>query len=149
MSPRPGRVAVSLAPGERDALARVAHDAGEPIATTAGRLLRAALADHGAQLDAPPARRSGPTRARRERKAPASGSAAEAIERLRKRYPADLRHAPADLDADTHTAEQLAALAAWRDELDAATEPNQREILAFGHELRTTAAWLQDRARRR
>jgi hypothetical protein len=40
MSPRPGRVAISLAPGERDALARVAHDADEPIATTAGRLLR-------------------------------------------------------------------------------------------------------------
>lgn len=147
MSPRPGRVAVSLAPGERDALARVAHDVGEPISTTAGRLLRAALADHGAQLDAPPARRSGPSRARRT-KAPASAPISDAIERLRKRYPADLRHAPADLAADTHTAEQLAALAAWRDDLDSATEPNPREILAFGHELRTTAAWLQDRARR-
>jgi len=147
MSPRPGRVAVSLAPGERDALARVAHDADEPIATTAGRLLRAALADHGALLDAPPARRSGPTRARRA-KAAASVPAADAIERLRKRYPADLRHAPAALDADNHTAEQLAALAAWRDDLDSAAEPNPREILAFGHELRTTAAWLQDRARR-
>jgi hypothetical protein len=147
MSPRPGRVAISLAPGERDALARVAHEVGEPISTTAGRLLRAALADHGAQLDAPPARRSGPTRTRRP-KPPASVPAAEAIERLRKRYPVDLRHAPADLSADTHIAEQLAALAAWREDLDSATEANPRELLAFGHELRSAAAWLQDRARR-
>lgn len=148
MSRRPGRVAISLAPGERDALARGAHDAGEPISTYAGRLVRAALAGDGAQLDPPPARRAGPTRATR-RRAPATFPAAQAIDRLRERYPTDLRNAPADLDADPLVAEQLAALAAWREDLDSATEPNPREVLAFGHELRTTAAWLQDRARRR
>lgn len=147
MSRRPDRVAISVAPGERDALARAAHQAGEPIATYAGRIIRAALTADGARLDPPPARRAGPDRPRRTRR-PASTPAAAAIERLRERYPTDLRHAPADPTTDTLVAEQLAALAAWRDDLDTATEPNPREILAFGHELRTIRAWLQDRARR-
>ncbi len=146
MSHRPARVAISVAPGERDALTRAARQAGEPISTYAGRLVRAALAADGAQLDPPPARRAGPDRPRRP-KAPASTPATDAIERLRERYPVDLRHAPANLHTDTVIAEQLAALAAWRDALDT-TEPNPREILAFGHELRTISAWLQDRARR-
>jgi hypothetical protein len=143
----PKRVAISLAPGERDVLVQLAHEAGEAVATVAGRLVRAGLADHGAQLDTPPARRAGPTRARR-RRPPATVPAAQAIDRLRERYPTDLRHAPADLSTDTLIAEQLAALAAWREDLDAASEPNPRELLAFGHELRTIGAWLQDRARR-
>jgi hypothetical protein len=148
VSPRPARVAVSVAPGEKDALARIAHEAGEPIATTAGRLLRAALADHGAQLDAPPARRSGPTRTRRA-KAPATAPAAEAIERLRERYPHDLRHAPADLTADNLMADTLRWLADWRERLDTNDDPDPREGLAFVHEMLRAAATLQDRARRR
>lgn len=147
MSRRPARIAISVAPGERDALTRAAHAAGEPIATYAGRLVRAALAADGAALDPPPAGRAGPDRARPTRRRP-STPAADAVERLRERYPADLRHAPDDPSTDTLVAEQLVALAAWRDDLDTATEPNPREILAFGHELRTITAWLQDRARR-
>lgn len=147
MSRRPSRVAISLAPGERDALTLAAHKAGEPISTYAGRLVRAALTHDGAHLDPPPARRAGPTRTGR-RRSPATVPATQAINRLRERYPTDLRHAPTDLHADPLVAEQLAALAAWREHLDNATEPNPRELLAFGHELRTTAAWLQDRARR-
>lgn len=147
MSRRPARVAISVAPGERDALTRAAQQAGEPISTYAGRLVRAALAADGAQLDPPPARRAGPDHRPRRARTRASMPATDAIERLRERYPADLRHAPANPHTDTVIAEQLAALAAWRDALDT-TEPNPREILAFGHELRTISAWLQDRARR-
>jgi hypothetical protein len=147
MSQRPDRVAVSVAPGEKDALARVAHEAGEPIATTAGRLLRAALADHGAQLDAPPARRAGPTRTKRA-KAPAAVPAAEAIERLRERYPNDLRHAPADLAADNLTADMLRWLADWRERLDTNDDLDPREGLAFVHAMLAAARTLQDRARR-
>ncbi len=148
MSTAPKRVAISLAHGERDLLVQLAHEAGEAVATVAGRLVRAALADHGAQLDTPPARRAGPPRARAARRRPKASTAADPIEALRARYPADLRHLPADLGADQLVAEHVAALAAWRADLDSATEPNPREQLAFGHELRTFAAWLQDRARR-
>lgn len=147
MSTAPKRVAISLGHGERDELERLAHEAGEAIATVAGRLVRAALVDNGAQLDPPPARRAGPRGAKR-RPAPAAGAPAGSIDALRARYAAELRHTPADLSTDTLVAEQLAALAAWREDLDATAEPNPREILAFGYELRTIAAWLQDRARR-
>jgi hypothetical protein len=142
------RVAISLAPSERDALAQLAHQAGEPIATTAGRLVRAALADHGAQLDAPPARRAGPPRARGAKRSTAIAVApAEAIDVLRARYPHELRPLRNDLDGDSLVAEQLTALAAWRDALDHTDDPDPRAELAFGHELRTVATWLKDRAR--
>lgn len=65
MSTATKRVAISLTVAERDELQQLAHDAGEPIATVAGRLVRAGLADHGAQLDTPPARRAGPPRSSR------------------------------------------------------------------------------------
>ncbi len=142
------RVAISLAPSERDALRQLAHQAGEPLATTAGRLVRAALTDQGAQLDTMPAGRAGPPGAHTRKRTPPPESAG-AIARLRARYPVELRHLPADPSADTYIAEQTAALIAWRANLDAAgTDANPREILAFGHELRTFATVLQDRARR-
>lgn len=147
-APATPRVAITLAPGEHDALRQLAHHAGEPIATTAGRLLRAGLLDHGAALDAPPARRAGPRPPGAARR-PRAPQPADAIDALRARYPADLRHAPADLQADPLAAEHLAALAAWRADLDAAgTDANPRETLAFTDELRRTTTWLQDRARR-
>lgn len=145
------RVAISLAHSERDALQQLAHEAGEPIATTAGRLLRAALADHGAQLDTPPARRAGPprTRATKRQPAPAADAPADTIAALRARYPRELRHLPADLDADTYLAEQTTAFTTWRAHLDAAgTDADPREALAFAYELDTFATRLQDRARR-
>jgi hypothetical protein len=141
------RITISLAPGEHDALSQLAHAASEPAATTAGRLIRAALADHGAQLDAPPARRAGPTRPRRARRAADPAPGAEATERLRARYRAELRHAP-DPQTDGFVAEQLTALAAWREQLDNDPDTDPRAELAFGHELRTISAWLQARARR-
>jgi hypothetical protein len=144
------RVAISLGVGERDALQQLAHEAGEPIATTAGRLVRAALADHGAQLDAPPARRVGPPRARSaKRSAPAAELPADAIGALRARYPRELWHLPSDLGGDDYLAEQTAAFVAWRARLDAAgVEADPREALAFAYELDCFAARLQARARR-
>lgn len=151
MSAAPKRVAISLAPGERDALVQLAHEAGEAVATVAGRLVRAALADHGAQLDTPPARRAGPPRARSAKRctAPAADVPADGIDALRARYPRELRHLPADVDGDAYLAEQTAAFIAWRARLDAAgTDADPREVLAFGYELDSFAARLQDRARR-
>jgi hypothetical protein len=147
MSTAAKRVAISLGVGERDELQQLAHEAGEPIATVAGRLVRAALADHGAQLDTPPARRAGPPRGRRtkRRQPPVAGT----LDALRARYPRELRHLPADLDGDAYLAEQTAAFIAWRARLDAAgTDADPREVLAFGYELDSFAARLQDRARR-
>lgn len=144
------RVAISLTVAERDELQQLAHAAGEPIATVAGRLVRAALADHGAQLDTPPARRAGPPRGRRGKRAAAPAAAsAGSLDALRARYPRELRHLPANLDADTYLAEQTAAFIAWRGRLDAAgTDADPREVLAFGYELDSFATRLQDRARR-
>jgi hypothetical protein len=152
MSTAAKRIAISLTVAERDELQQLAHEAGEPIATVAGRLVRAALADHGAQLDTPPARRSGPPRGRGSKRRPASGADAPAgsIEALRARYPRELRHLPAALDADAFIAEQTAAFATWRALLDAAgPDADPREALAFGYELDSFAARLQDRARTR
>jgi hypothetical protein len=149
MSTAAKRVAISLAIGERDALQQLAHEAGEPIATIAGRLVRAALADRGAQLDPPPARRAGPARARSSKSRPAPADPADGIDALRARYPHELRHLPADLDSDTYLAEQTAAFIAWRARLDAAgTDADPREALAFGYELDSFSARLQARARR-
>jgi hypothetical protein len=140
------RFTITLAASERDALERHAHEAREPMATTAGRFIRAALADHGATLDQPPARRAGPPR-RRSAKRAAPAELTDSTDALRARYPHELRHLPTD--PDTYIAEQTAALATWRASLDAArAEANPREVLAFGYELRSFAAFLQDRARR-
>jgi len=150
MSTAAKRIAISLGVGERDALQQLAHEAGEPIATTAGRLVRAALVDHGARLDSPPARRAGPPRARgAKRSAPAAGALTGSLDALRARYPRELRHLPADVDGDTYLAEQTAAFIEWRARLDAAgTDADPREVLAFGYELDSFATRLQDRARR-
>jgi len=148
VSASPKRVAVSLTDRERDELQQLAQQAGEPTATTAGRLLRAALTDHGAKLDAPPAGRTGPPRRRTTRR-PAATDLGDAIEALRARYPVELRHLPAPLDADAFLAEQTAALITWRTLLDAAgEEADPRDELRFGYELRTFAIYLQERARR-
>jgi len=152
MSAAAKRVAISLSVAERDELQQLAHEAGEPIATVAGRLVSAGLADHGAPLDTPPARRAGPPRARgaKRRATPAAAAApADTFEALRARYPRELRHLPADLDGDAYLAEQTAAFLAWRAHLDAAgTDADPREVLAFGYELDSFATRLQDRARR-
>ncbi|MDW5595927.1 hypothetical protein VSS74_16380 [Conexibacter stalactiti] len=49
---------------------------------------------------------------------------------------------------DSLIAEQLAALAHWREQLDDGYHLDPRMELAFGHELRTVATWLQQAARR-
>jgi hypothetical protein len=141
------RIAITLSPSERDALRELAHDHAEPLATTAGRLLRAALADHGAQLETPPARRTGPPARRRPRRAPAASAPAEAIDTLLRRYPHDFQWLP-DLDGDPLAAEQLAALAAWRHQLDEHPPEDPRMELAFGHAARDLGRWLQERSRR-
>jgi hypothetical protein len=148
-APATPRVAITLAPGERDALRQLAHQRGEAPATTAGRLVRAALLDHGAHLDDAPARRTGPPGPRATARRPARSVPAGAIEALRARYPVELRHAPADPAADALVNETLTALARWRADLDTAgDEANPRETLYFCEELRRAASWLQDRARR-
>lgn len=149
MSASTKRVAVSLTHRERDELAQLAHQAGEPIATTAGRLIRTALSAHGAKLDTPPAGRAGPPPRSRAARRPPPAEPAEAIDRLRSRYPIELRHLPAALDADAFLAEQTTALITWRATLDAAgPDADPRDELRFGYELRTFALFLQDRARR-
>jgi hypothetical protein len=149
MSTAAKRVAISLGIGERDALQQLAHEAGEPMATTAGRLVRAALADHGARLDAPPARRTGPPRPRGTKQRPAPVEPVDAIDALRARYPHELRHLPADPSTDNYIAEQTDGLITLRARLDAAgPDADPYEIFRFGHELRGLAAFLQDRARR-
>ena len=150
MSAAPKRVAISLGASERDELQRLAYEAGEPIATVAGRLVRAGLADHGAKLDIPPARRAGPPRGRRSKRgAPAADAPTGSLDALRARYPRELRHLLADLDGDAYLAEQTAAFITWRARLDlAGPDADPREALAFAYELDSFAHRLQDRARR-
>jgi len=147
---RTPRIAIPLTPGERDALRQLAVAGREPDARVAGRLLRAALADAGAALDAAPRHRAG---ARRPEPAGAAAwlppsTRAAGIAALRERYPAELRHLPADPVDDPFVAEQLAALVVWRERLDDGQHDDPRMELAFAHELRDLAAWLQTRARR-
>lgn len=145
MSTAAKRIAISLAPSERDALQQRAHEAGEPIATTAGRLVRAALAEHGADLDTPPARRAGPpgTRTSKRRPAPATDTDGDPIAALRARYPHELRNLPKDPSSDNYIAEQIAALITVRARLDAAgPDADPYETFRFGYELRSFEAVL-------
>lgn len=145
---RTPRIAIVLADGERDALQQLASERGEPASTTAARLVRSALAERGATLAA--ARRGAQRRV--ERRAEASWlpptARADAIPALRDRYPAELRHLPADPLRDPAIAEPLAALTVWRDQLDDGAHADPRMEIAFSHELRNFAAWLQTQARR-
>lgn len=146
------RIAVSLSQGERDALRELAQRRGEPPATTAARLVRVGLADAGAYLDTPPARRRGPRTPAGETTSPSwlpPAARAAAIDALRDRYPHELRGAPDDLTADRLVAERLAALSVWRDELDAGLRRDPRDELAFGAEVAALARWLEERSRRR
>jgi hypothetical protein len=151
---RPRRVAITLVPSERDALQQLAHRAREPEATTAARLLRAALVDHGAALDAAVRQRTAPHNGTRPTSDDGGaawlppGRRAVAIEALRDRYPHELRHLRADALTDPAIAEQLAALTVWREQLDDGTHVDPRMELAFAHELRSLANWLQTNARR-
>lgn len=152
-STRPGRVAITLTAGERDVLRGLAHRSHEPQGTTAARLLRAGLANNGATLDAA----LGKPTARPPRPEPTSDRGpdwlppahyADAVDALRRRYPHELRYLPDDALTDTLLAEQLAALAHWRQALDQGDHDDPRMELAVGHELRDLANWLQQRARR-
>lgn len=151
-TPRTGRIALTLTPGERDALRQVARHAAEPEARTAARLLRAALADLRAlPLDAPSLRRRGPQRG--------SVSAGAAwlppgrrlldVEALRARYPHELRHLPPDPLAEAGIAEPLAALSVWRERLDGGSEDDPRAELAFADALRRVADRLEQHVRTR
>src|SRR6266511_2877973 len=149
---RTPRIAIPLTPGERDALRQLAAAGSEPEARVAGRLLRAALADQGASLDQAPRYR---VTTRRPDPVEHDGAAAwlppsaraAGIAALHERYPAELRHLSADPFADALVAEQLAALSVWRERLDDGQHDDPRMELAFAHELRDIAAWLQTRAR--
>ena len=149
---RPGRVAISLSEGDRRALRALAERRGEPPSTTAARLVRACLAEPGAILDAPPARRRGPAAEDEDKRVPPwlpASRRAGAIEALRDRYPYELRGLPEDLSADRLVAERVAALSAWRDELDTGRGRDPRDELAFTAELTSFARWLEERGRRR
>jgi hypothetical protein len=145
---RTPRIAIVLAPGERDALQQLAAEHGEPASTTAARLVRSALAERGATLEG--ARRGPRHRAERGAEPPwlPPATRADAIAALQDRYPAELRHLPADPLRDPIIAEPLAALTVWRDQLDDGAHADPRMELAFAHELRDFAAWLQTQARR-
>jgi len=146
---RTPRIAIVLAPSERDALRQLAAEDDEPVSTTAARLVRSALAERGAKLEA--ARRNR-TRNRAERGAQSAwlppAARAAAIVALRNRYPDELRHLPPDPLHDPIIAEPLAALTVWRDQLDDGAHADPRMEIAFAHELRSFAAWLQTQARR-
>lgn len=145
---RTPRIAIVLAPGERDALQQLAAEHDEPTSTTAARLVRSALAERGARLQPAP----GGARRRTEQGAEPAWlpptARAKAITALRNRYPAELRHLPADPLRDRIIAEPLAALTVWRDQLDDGAHADPRMEIAFAHELRSFAAWLQTEARR-
>lgn len=148
------RVALSLSPGERDALRELARRRGEPEATAAARMVRAGLADLGARLDDPPQRRRGPSLASGDPlpKPVAwlpTSKRARAVAALIERYPGDLRAALLPADGDRGGAERLAALSVWRDQLDTGQFPDPRVEVAFGDELVRTGRWLEDRSRRR
>jgi hypothetical protein len=145
---RSPRIAIVLAPGERDALHQLAAQHDEPASTTAARLVRSALAERGARLEAA---RRGARRRTEQGAEPAwlpPTARADAITALRDRYPAELRHLPADPLHDPIIAEPLAALTVWRDQLDDGAHADPRMEIAFAHELRSFAAWLQTQARR-
>jgi len=146
---RSPRIAIVLEAGERDALRQLAAEHDEPVSTTAARLVRSALAERGARLEA--ARRHG-TRRHSERGAEPPwlppAARADAILALRDRYPDELRHLPPDPLHDPIIAEPLAALTVWRDQLDDGTHADPRMEIAFAHELRSFATWLQTQARR-
>lgn len=145
---RSPRTAIVLAPGELDALRQLAAEHGEPASTTAARLVRSALAERGARLGA--ARHGVRRHAGRGAEPPwlPPTARAEAITALRDRYPAELRHLPLDPLRDPVIAEPLAALTVWRDQLDDGAHADPRMEMAFAHELRSFAAWLQTQARR-
>jgi hypothetical protein len=145
---RTPRIAIVLAPGERDALQQLAAERGEAVSTATARLVRSALAERGATLEAA---RRGARRRPVRRGEPAwlpPAARADAITALRDRYPAELRHLPADPLRDPVIAEPLAALTVWRDQLDDGAHADPRMEIAFAHELRSFAAWLQTQARR-
>lgn len=146
------RVPVSLSAGEHETLGTLAAERREGLATTAGRLLRDALADAGAALDAPPQRRGG---RRPARSAALSGALwlpaqqrAAAILALRERYPHDLRAIADGYQHDRLIAESLAAFSVWRDELDAGLHRDPRLEIAFGEALMRFGRQTEERRRR-
>ncbi len=145
---RSPRIAIVLASSERDALQQLAAAHDEPVSTTAAQLVRSALAERGARLEA--TRRGARRRADRGADPPwlPPSARADAIATLRDRYPDVLRHLPPDPLRDPVIAEPLAALTVWRDQLDDGTHADPRMEIAFAHELRSFAAWLQTQARR-
>jgi hypothetical protein len=151
---RPRRVAITLRDSERDALAMLAQRAREPEATTAARLIRAALIDNGATLDAAVRSRSaGPRGSGGPGPDGAAGwlppaRRAASIEELRDRYPDELRYLRAATLELPLVAEQAAALSVWREELDTGKHADPRMELAFANALEHFANRLQTHARR-
>jgi hypothetical protein len=146
------RVPVSLSPGEHEALAALAAERREGLATTAGRLLRDALTGAGATLDPPPKRRGARTPPQATEPPGAlwlpTQQRAAAILTLRDRYPHDLRAVGDDYQRDQLIAESLAALSVWRDELDAGLHRDPRLEIAFGETLMRFGRQAEERRRR-
>lgn len=146
------RVPVSLSPGEHEALATLAAERREGLATTAGRLLRDALSAAGAALDASPKRRGARTSPQAMEPAGAlwlpAQQRAGAVVALRDRYPQDLRGVGDDYQRDQLIAESLAALSVWRDELDAGLHRDPRLEIAFGETLMRFGRQAEERRRR-
>jgi hypothetical protein len=145
---RTPRIAIALSPGERDALRQLAAEQGEPPSTTAARLVRTALAEGGASMEPAPRRAGRPAAHGSEPPWLPPAARADAIAALQDRYPAELRHLPADPLHEPVITEPLAALTVWRDQLDDGTYADPRMEIAFANELRSFAAWLQTQARR-
>lgn len=147
MSAPAGRVAISLTSDERAALKQLARRRSEPEATTAARLVRAGLTEDGACLERPPARRRGP-----DGDANSAGPVVDreaAIAMLTERYPVELLRPRMSMSDDVLLLERLAALARWRDQLDADAPAEPRAELAFHAELVAVSRWLDERQRQR
>lgn len=147
---RPRRVQVTLRASEHDALAALAAERRQPEATAAAELVRAGLIDRGASLAAAVRRRTTPRPDAGE--GHAAGAAIwlppdrriVAIEALRARYPHTLRHLrPEALDL-LEVAEPVSALSLMREQIDTGRYDDPRIELAFAHELRLFARWLQE-----
>ncbi len=151
------RIAIVLSASERDALEQLARAQGEPLARVAARGVRSFLSGQVAGLDTTPARR--PPRPRGSSVATPPwlplGRGTESwwterldvVSRLQRRYPAELAALPDSWRRDALIAEQLLALATWRDQLDAGVHDPRME-LAFASALLAFARQLDGRRAR-
>lgn len=152
------RIAIVLSASERDALAQLARAQSEPLARVAARAVRSFLSSQADGLGAAPARRQPrplgsspamPPWLPRERELESWWTEhVEVVGRMQRRYPAELAALSAAWRDDALIAEQLLALATWRDQLDTGVHDDPRMELAFASALLAFARQLDGRRAR-